>query len=387
LVGLATIVAIVGIVTVSAQLFRGAYTPTVSITVLSQRAGLVMNPQAKVNMRGVQVSRVESIETRSDGEALLHLAMDPEQLQSIPANVAVDIQSTTAFGAKFVQLLPPTDPSSQSLRAGQVLDSRHVTVEFNTVFEQLTSVLSKIEPAKLNETLGALASAFNGRGDQLGQALSNFDSFLAKLQPGLPALNHDLEVAPEVLNAYADVAPDLMKTVDNTTRLSRTLVDQQQQLDTFLVSTIGLADVGNDVVGGNRQALTDLLHLLVPTTDLTNEYHQALNCGLAGLVVQSKAPPSDLPGIIAASGLVFGLERYRYPGDLPKVAAKGGPYCLSLPKVPPGERPPFIVTDVGTNPWKYGNQGILLNSDALKHMLFGPIAGPPRNVAQIGQPG
>jgi virulence factor Mce-like protein len=313
--------------------------------------------------------------------------MDPEQLQNIPANVAVDIQSTTAFGAKFVQLLPPTDPSSQSLRAGQVLDSRHVTVEFNTVFEQLTSVLSKIEPAKLNETLGALASAFNGRGDQLGQALSNFDSFLAKLQPGLPALNHDLEVAPEVLNAYADVAPDLMKTVDNTTRLSRTLVDQQQQLDTFLVSTIGLADVGNDVVGGNRQALTDLLHLLVPTTDLTNEYHQALNCGLAGLVVQSKAPPSDLPGIIAASGLVFGLERYRYPGDLPKVAAKGGPYCLSLPKVPPGERPPFIVTDVGTNPWKYGNQGILLNSDALKHMLFGPIAGPPRNVAQIGQPG
>jgi virulence factor Mce-like protein len=386
-VGLAAIVVIVAIVAGAASLFRGDYTPTVPVTVLSQRAGLVMNPQAKVNMRGVQVGRVQSIETSPDGQAVLHLAMDPTQLHNIPANVAVDIASTTTFGAKFVQLLPLGDPSSQTLQPGAVLDSRHVTVEFNTVFEQLTSVLAKIEPAKLNETLGALAAAFNGRGDQIGQTLSDFDSFVSKLQPGLPALSHDLQVAPDVLNAYADVAPDVITTIDNTSKLSQTIVDQQRQLDTFLVSTIGLADIGNDVVGGNADPLADVLHLLVPTTDLTNQYHQALNCGLAGLAVQAKAPPPDMPGIVAASGLVLGIERYRYPTDLPKVGARGGPYCLSLPKVPAGERPPFIVTDVGTNPWKYGNQGILLNSDALKNALFGPLAGPPRNTTQIGQPG
>ena len=47
-------------------------------------------------------------------------------------------------------------------------------------------------------------------------------------------------------------------------------------------------------------------------------------------------------------------------------------------------RPPFLVADVGANPCRYGNQGILLNSDALKQLLFGPIDGPPRNTAQIG---
>ena len=31
---------------------------------------------------------------------------------------------------------------------------------------------------------------------------------------------------------------------------------------------IGLADIGNEVLGQNRQPLTDVLHLLVPTTDL-----------------------------------------------------------------------------------------------------------------------
>ena len=30
---------------------------------------------------------------------------------------------------------------------------------------------------------------------------------------------------------------------------------------------------------------------------------------------------------------------------------------------------------------------MLLNSDGLKQLLYGPIDGPPRNTAQIGQPG
>ena len=60
----------------------------------------------------------------------------------------------------------------------------------------------------------------------------------------------------------------LSTRVKNTTRISQTIVEEQDNLDAFLVSAIGLADIGNDVVGSNRQALTDVLHLLVPTTDL-----------------------------------------------------------------------------------------------------------------------
>jgi phospholipid/cholesterol/gamma-HCH transport system substrate-binding protein len=46
-----------------------------------------------------------------------------------------------------------------------------------------------------------------------------------------------------------------------------------------------------------------------------------------------------------------------------------------------------VVTDDGTKPEQYGNPGILANSDGLKQLLYGPIAGPPRNIAQIGMPG
>ena len=159
-----------------------------------------------------------------------------------------------------------------------------MTVEINTVFQELTSVLAKIDPTKLNETLGAIASAVNGRGHTIGQALSDLDSFLATQDPSLPALSHDLEALPTVSNAYADAAPDLVKTANNATRISQTIVEEQQNLDGLLLSTIGFADIGNEVLGGNRQALTDVLHLLVPTTNLPNQYHRALWCGLAGTI-------------------------------------------------------------------------------------------------------
>ncbi len=393
LAGLVTIVVIAAIVYVAVGLFQGSFTKTVEVKVLAPRAGLVMNADAKVKMRGVQVGKVASIEAKPEakkGQAVLHLAMDPSKLHLIPANVLVDIASTTVFGAKSVDLKLPDNPVGQ-LRAGDTIPlgdkNTAVTVEINTVFQELTQVLGKIDPAKLNETLGAIETATNGRGQKIGQALSDLDSFLAKLDPSLSALSHDLSVFPAVANAYGDAASDLAKTADKATTVSQTIVDEQQNLDAFLISTIGLANIGNDVVGGNRQALTDVLHELVPTTNLTNQYHQALWCALAGAANVVKAPPLPDPGIKILFSIQWGAERFRYPSNLPKVAATGGPQCENLPLVPPDVAPQYVVADVGANPWQYGNQQLLINSDALKQLLYGPIDGPPRNSLQIGQPG
>lgn len=387
LLGLTTVAVAVATVAVALGFFRGSFTKTVPVTVLSQRAGLVMDTGAKVKLHGAQVGSVKSIESLPDGRAALHLAMNPSYLDVIPANVRVGIASSTVFGSKFVDLVPPEEPSADSLRTGQVLDAEHVTVEINSVFERLSSVLQKIEPTKLNETLGALATALDGRGDRIGQMMSDLDEFLARTDSSLPALERELTVAPAVADAYADAAPDLTAAAAATTRMSQTIVSEQHNLDTLLLSAIGLADTGNDVVGTNREAITDVMHLFGPTTDLTNQYHEALACGLGGAVELAKAPGTPVPGGLLLQTVVFGQERYRYPQNLPKVAATGGPQCTDLPKVGFQKSPPFVITDVNANPAQYGNEGILLNSDGLKQLLYGPIDGPPRNSAQIGQPG
>ncbi|MCX2931604.1 MCE family protein [Mycobacterium sp. CVI_P3] len=385
--GLATVVVLVAIVAVAVGLFRGDFTKTVPVMVISDRAGLVMNPDARVKMRGVQVGKVESIETRPDGAAVLHLAMDPSQLRKIPSNVVADIASTTVFGAKYVSFEPPADPSPKPMYSGQVLQGQHVTVEINTVFQQLTQVLNKIDPAQLNETLGALSAAFAGRGKQFGQTVVDFDSLLAKIEPSLPNMARDIELSAPVTAAYADAAPDLVRTVQNANKVSQSIVDDQQNLDSFLVNMIGLADQGNDVLGSNQPALSKVLKLLAPTTALFNEYASAINCTLEGMNFVRLQPPLMDPGVLVNVAFTLGIERYRYPSNLPKVAAKGGPQCMGLPYIGYSNRSKYLVTDTGVNPWQYGNQGILLNSDGLKQLLFGPLDGPPRNTAQIGQPG
>jgi phospholipid/cholesterol/gamma-HCH transport system substrate-binding protein len=390
LAGLATVTVLGLICVLAVTLFRGDWAETVPVTVISDRAGLVMNPDAKVKIRGVQVGTVSSIDSRPDGTAAIHLSMDKSTMHLIPGNVSVDIASSTVFGAKFVQMEPPTDGSTGTLQAGQTIQSQHVTVEINTVFQQLVGLLDKIDPAKLNETLGAVATAFNGRGEKFGQALVDFNSLLGKLEPSLPNLSHDIEAAVPTLNAYGDASSDLVSILQNTTKFSNTVVDEQKNLDGFLLSTIGLADTGNEVIGDNTKGLTDVLHLLAPTTSLLGEYHESLGCGIGGLVPFTKGVP-QYPGILVSSGLTLGVERYRYPHDLPKVAATSGgrSYCkeLGLPEVPPNFNSPLLVGDVGANPAQYGNQGILLNSDGLKNWLYGPLDGPPRNSAQIGMPG
>lgn len=387
LAAVVTVTAMAVVVAVAVGLFRGSFTNTVAVTVISARAGLMMNPDAKVKLNGVVVGRVAAVEVLPDGRAALELAMDPSQLDLIPDNVGVDIASSTVFGAKNVELVVPEVPSVRTLRAGQVLDGGHVTVEVNTIFQQLTTVLAKVEPAKLNETLGALAKALDGRGAGIGQTLSDLNAYLAAIDPSLPNLEHDLQTAPVALDAYADAAPDLLATLEHTVTLGDTVVGERQHLDALLISLIGLGDIGTDVIGSNRAAVTDVNRLLVPTTDLTEAYHPALTCAAGGFATMATAPPLPVPGLVLSQSFFLGVERYRYPQNLPKVAATGGPQCLSLPDVGFQNPPPYVVTDIDANPAQYGNQGILLNADGLKQALFGPIDGPPRNTAQIGQPG
>jgi len=388
LAGVLTVLALVLVVVVAVGLFRDSFTKTVPVTVIADRAGLVMYPDAKVKLHGAAVGKVDSIEPLADGGAALHLAIYPDSVDAIPANVGAEITSSTVFGSKFVELVVPAQASPANIKAGTVIQGGDkVTVELNTVFEQLTSVLSEVDPPKLNQTLGAFATALRGRGDKFGQSLVDLDTALSDLNPSLQTLNDVLALSPTVFNAFADASPDLLAILSNTTRISDSVVDEQANLDALLVSAIGLADIGTEVLAENRRPLTDVVRLLVPTTDLTNQYNAALTCGISGLLPLAMGPGLPVPGAVLLQGFFLGRERYRYPDNLPKVAAKGGPQCQDLPNVGYEVRPPYIVTDIGANQAQYGNQGILLNSDALKQALFGPLAGPPRNTAQMGQPG
>src|SRR5262249_60675057 len=130
---------------------------------------------------------------------------------------------------------------AQHVEAGEVIEPAQVFTEVDTVFSNLVSVLNSVHPARLAATLGALATALNGRGAQLGNFIGQLDTYLHEFNPSLPALGDDLATLPTVSNAYAAAAPDLIKTLDNLRVTSGTLVGEQAQFDAFLVDLTGFA--------------------------------------------------------------------------------------------------------------------------------------------------
>src|SRR5690606_33433617 len=174
------VVALSGAAALCVAAFNQSFTPSVPVTLTAERSGLVMEPYAKVKMRGAEVGRVAGVSGGS-GRVGLRLEIDPKQSEHIPASVEARIDATSLFGTKFVELVYPRQPSPQRLSAGAVLRSQNVAVEVNTVFQNLVDLIAQIEPAKLNAVLSALSEAVRGQGDRIGVATTDADELLLEL--------------------------------------------------------------------------------------------------------------------------------------------------------------------------------------------------------------
>src|SRR3954452_23225124 len=143
--------------------YTAAFTPTDTVTVTSPRAGLVMDKDAKVKYRGIQIGKVEDIAYTGD-QAKLTLAIKRDQMRYVPSNALVRIGSTTVFGAKSVEFIAPAQPTGTPLRPGATVQTQAVQLEANTLFQTLIDVLHKIDPVHLNATLSAIAEGLRGHG-------------------------------------------------------------------------------------------------------------------------------------------------------------------------------------------------------------------------------
>jgi phospholipid/cholesterol/gamma-HCH transport system substrate-binding protein len=94
---LALLVVVVAFIYGTMGAFNKTFTSFVPVTLVSDRAGLVMEVGAKVKMRGVQVGEVGTI-TGGKTPISVKLNLFPDQVKFIPANVAARIQATTIFG-------------------------------------------------------------------------------------------------------------------------------------------------------------------------------------------------------------------------------------------------------------------------------------------------
>ncbi|MGB3698978.1 MAG: MCE family protein [Gordonia sp. (in: high G+C Gram-positive bacteria)] len=369
---------LVGIIALASGQFLGWFNSTKTVTLFAPRAGLVMNPDAKVKLRGVEVGRVKSV-TSVGGKAELKLDMASDQLHFVPANVYADIKSNTIFGAKAVNLVIPASGPQGQLSAGSVIEADHVVVELNTVYQQLVDVLAQLQPDKLNVMIGAVDEALSGRGKQIGDALVQLTDILGKTNPHLPELNRLLREASQATNTYADAMPDLMRIVDNATVVGNTLVDNATNLDALLINVTGMGNTVNGVLSASKKNLISTLTDLNPVTRLLGRQAPGLRCFITGASDATDIATPLLGGrngmLLLDAGLIPGQDPYRWPQDLPEVRGDGPPTCQAgLSNVQSKEHIPFYVVDNAPQPYQPRTTA-KVQPQKLFQLLFG---GTPR---------
>jgi phospholipid/cholesterol/gamma-HCH transport system substrate-binding protein len=340
--------------------FRGDFTSKAKLTMLASRAGLVMDPGSKVTYNGVEIGRVDAIsEIVRDGKPAAKFTLDvyPRYLSLIPSNVNVDIKATTVFGGKYVSLTTPQSPSPQKLTAQSVIDARSVTTEINTLFQTITSISEKVDPVKLNLTLSAAAQSLAGLGERFGQSIVNANAVLDDVNPQMPQIRHDIQQLAGLGDTYANASPDLFDFLNNAVITSRTINQQQKDLDQALLSAAGFGNTGAELFEKGGPYLARGAADLVPSAQLLDTYSPAIFCtlrnyhdiepkaasflagngyslnahtealsglGLLANPVSAVATIASLVGGLA--GVVGGAPNpYTYPENLPRVNARGGP--------------------------------------------------------------
>ncbi|HEY2670173.1 MAG TPA: MCE family protein [Rugosimonospora sp.] len=356
LAGVAFLAALGLLVWLSVAVYDKRFVPVAMVTLETDSAGNEMQPGAEVKVRGVVVGAVRRITSTGDG-ARLRLAIQPDQLHLLPANVSAQLLPTTLFGERYVALIPPAQPSPRPLADHATIsqDRSKDAIELEKVLADLMPMLQAVQPQKLSVTLTAISQALRGRGAELGTTLTDINSYLLELNPQLPRLDSDISQLVAVADSYTRAAPDLVDALDQFTVTSRTLVDEQNNLRAvFQTVTTATTDL-TGFLSDNRDTIIALSADSRPTLQLLAGYAPEFPCVLQQLtdlepnVDKALGKGSSEPGLHVTIRVAQSRGAYLPGRDTPRYDATGGPHCYPTPYAPTLSAPTLSTPTLPTS--------------------------------------
>ena len=341
--------------------FTQAFVSFDKVSLHTDSVGLQLPARADVKVRGVLVGEVLDMVPEAAGKgATLELGIQPGKIGEIPADVTASIVPKTLFGEKYVSLDIPSHPTSTPLRPGDHIAQTKLPIEVEKVLSDLYPLLRTVQPAELNYTLNAVADALEGRGKAIGQNITTLDRYLTRLNPQLPALLQDIRLLSKVSGTYADVAPQLVATLRNTTKTGNTLVSEQQKLHTFLRDVSAFSDTTRGFLDANGDNIIRLGQVSRPVLALLARYSPEYPCLLRGLVRQIPRLASTFRGFVFHIQLITLPKQPRgyTPRDMPVYGDSRAPSCGGLPNPPGSPSHPYQSPNFndGVNDSTLGNR-------------------------------
>src|SRR6478609_1386285 len=340
--GIAFLCLVVGGVYLTYSIFTKKFTEYDEVTLRTSTIGLQLPERADVKIRGVIVGEVLGFSSNSEG-AKVQLGIYPSELDTIPADVTGSIVPKTLFGEKYVSLVVPDDPATDHLEAGATIERTTVSTEVDKVLSDLYPLLRTVQPAELNQTLNALATALDGRGDQLGDNIETLDSYLKRINPQIPQLIDDLRLTAQVSDNYSEVLPQVAQILDDTVLTTGTLEDREQKLHALFDDVSAFSDTATDFLDQNGDNLIRLSEVGPKQLRVFAKYAPEYSCLTQGVVNAGKLQAEAFRGFtlhIVLETLPHQPREYA-AGDSPRFGETRGPDCLHLPNPPWNQNNPL----------------------------------------------
>ncbi|MCW6005648.1 MCE family protein [Micromonospora sp. CPCC 205371] len=332
--GIAFIALLTAALSAAVLQYNKAFTSVAWVTLLADRSGMQLSRGAEVKLRGVVVGDVRSISSDGSG-ARLRLALDPELTSQIPADVTARLLPKTLFGERYVALAAPDGTTGTPIRDGAVItqDRTRNGIELERVLDDALPLLQSIRPDRLAATLSALATALEGRGEQVGDNLVLLEAYLKALNPQMPVIAEDVRKLAAVVDAYDAALPDLMSILRDVTVTATTVYDQRTQLAALFASTTGAADVSRIFLDRHGDQLIRLGDVSRPVLELLAAYAPEYPCLLKGLVTLEPRVAETFENGRFHITLEVTRDGGKYESgrDDPVYGAKNGPLCHGLP--------------------------------------------------------
>jgi virulence factor Mce-like protein len=365
--GLAFLVVLVLLLGLAVAQYNKAFTEVARVTLETDTAGNQLQEASDVKVRGVIVGEVREVQASAEG-ATIELAIKPEYLEQIPADVSARLLPKTLFGERFVALEIGERPSSDRLADGDVIgqDRSENAIELQRVVDDLLPLLQAVEPQDLSYTLGAVADALRGSGDDLGANLAATGRYIGEVNTVLPELQQDITLLADFADTYDAAADDLLAVLDNLAVTNTTLVDQQEQLRRTFTVGDSSAGVTAGFLETNERNIISVAASSRPVLGVLAEYSPSYPCILEGLTraapltTESFGGDGD-PALNLNITVVFPPRNPYVPGDQPEYLDQSGPDCQGLADIdglmagaPAGEYycpyPPEDGVDSADNP-------------------------------------
>jgi phospholipid/cholesterol/gamma-HCH transport system substrate-binding protein len=372
------------------------------VTLQTSTLGLQLPERADVKIRGVIVGEVLGFDADSDG-ATVTLGLYPDKIRTIPANVTGSIVPKTLFGEKYVALEVPPEPAPDHIRAGATIHRTEVAIEVEKVLNDLYPLLRAVQPADINATLNAIATALEGRGELIGENIETVDAYFKRLNPQIPAIVDDLRLTAKVSTTYAQVMPEIARILRNTIKTTTTLEGREEKLNAFFDDLSRFSDDTRVFLRDNGDNIIRLGQLGAAQLRVLAKYAPEYPCLTGGIVNAGRLQAEAFRGFtlhIVLETLPNQPRGYN-AADVPVLGDKRGPSCLHLPTPPWSQsnplrhQPDFVdgvnsPTGKGTsrvapgsaNGWGYA--GTADESAVLKSLLGPGLGVPTEEVPDLG---